>query len=346
MLALVACGLAAAQRPNQKLACGSCHLDQARTQPFTPMGQAFHFPSVDATLASHPKMAVEKNGYEYTIERQGNQSIYTVSNGKDTFSTPILWDFGQRTETYLYQRNGTYYEALVTYFDRLDGLDTTPGDQAIHPTTLEQAAGRPLAPLEVQRCLGCHTTGAVAEHKLNLDTMQPGITCAHCHRGAVEHQESILEGNANRIPTNLKKLSTEQTTEFCGQCHRTWGDVVSEHLFGVINVRFQPYRLATSKCYDGRDPRISCVACHDPHKNLVREDMTYDKNCLACHSVGAKLSLGMVSAHPGAKTMPICPVAKDRCVSCHMPKTEIPGTHASFADHDIRIVRAGESYPN
>jgi hypothetical protein len=29
-----------------------------------------------------------------------------------------------------------------------------------------------------------------------------------------------------------------------------------------------------------------------------------------------------------------------------MPKVELPGSHARFTDHDIRIVRANESYPN
>ena len=33
---------------------------------------------------------------------------------------------------------------------------------------------------------------------------------------------------------------------------------------GVANVRFQPYRLISSKCYDAEDSRIRCTACHDP----------------------------------------------------------------------------------
>jgi hypothetical protein len=29
-----------------------------------------------------------------------------------------------------------------------------------------------------------------------------------------------------------------------------------------------------------------------------------------------------------------------------MPKMELPGSHALFTDHQIRIVKAGEPYPN
>jgi hypothetical protein len=29
-----------------------------------------------------------------------------------------------------------------------------------------------------------------------------------------------------------------------------------------------------------------------------------------------------------------------------MPKTELPGAHKKFTDHEIRIVRANERYPD
>jgi formate-dependent nitrite reductase cytochrome c552 subunit len=39
-------------------------------------------------------------------------------------------------------------------------------------------------------------------------------------------------------------------------------------------------------------------------------------------------------------------VAKANCVECHMPKVDLPGAHHKFTDHQIRIARAGEPYPN
>ena len=45
---------------------------------------------------------------------------------------------------------------------------------------------------------------------------------------------------------------------------------------------------------------------------------------------------------PGAKA---CPVAKTNCVSCHMPKLDLPGAHYKFTDHRIRIVKPNEPYP-
>jgi len=42
----------------------------------------------------------------------------------------------------------------------------------------------------------------------------------------------------------------------------------------------------------------------------------------------------------------ICPVAKENCVTCHMPKVALAGGHAIYTDHEIRIVKPGDAYPN
>ena len=101
---------------------------------------------------------------------------------------------------------------------------------------------------------------------------------------------------------------------------------------GPLNVRFQPYRLTNSRCYDVADTRLRCSACHDPHGPLEVSAAKYDAKCAACHSAVSHI-----------KT---CPVGKQNCVTCHMPKVELPGAHARFTDHQIRIVRAGQPYPN
>ena len=113
---------------------------------------------------------------------------------------------------------------------------------------------------------------------------------------------------------------------------------------GVVNVRFQPYRLALSRCYDQGDPRISCLACHNPHKNDEPDPAFFDAKCLACHSSSVQKP---TAASPSRTRMAHgCRVGKQLCVSCHMPKYEIPGSHFKFTDNDIRMVRAGEPYPN
>ena len=139
------------------------------------------------------------------------------------------------------------------------------------------------------------------------------------------------------MPKSLKHLNAEEISSFCGQCHRTFDTVMRNRWHGPAFVRFQPYRMALSKCFVGNDPRISCVACHNPHQPLNHDAAYYDGKCLACHSEAK----GSATA-PMAK---VCPAAKNNCTSCHMPKIELPGGHAQFTDHFIRVVKPGEGYP-
>jgi len=41
----------------------------------------------------------------------------------------------------------------------------------------------------------------------------------------------------------------------------------------------------------------------------------------------------------------MCKVATSNCVTCHMPKYDLPQTHAVFTDHEIRVVREGALDP-
>jgi formate-dependent nitrite reductase cytochrome c552 subunit len=166
--------------------------------------------------------------------------------------------------------------------------------------------------------------------------MKPGLDCEHCHEGAADHMQAMLNGKSTVVPKKLGEMAAEDMSNFCGSCHRTWDTVVRMKTWGEVNVRFQPYRLANSKCFLGNDKRISCTACHNPHGDTVHEATNYDANCLACH---AKQTVHAVTS----KT---CPVSDKNCVSCHMPKVELPGSHSIFTDHQIRVVRAGEQYPN
>ena len=110
---------------------------------------------------------------------------------------------------------------------------------------------------------------------------------------------------------------------------------------GIQNIRFQPYRLTNSKCYDAEDTRIRCTACHDPHRSLETATSAtgaYDAKCVACHSPKATPAT-KASAH-------ICRVATKNCVTCHMPSLELPGAHKTFTDHMIRIATPNQPYPD
>lgn len=348
--------------------CATCHLSQAKSQPLTPMGQAMVLPGNNPVLQAHPLLTFKRGAYTYTVTEAANKITYSVSDGTKSIAVPVRWSMGVGAQTWVLERDGKLYESLVSYYPAITGLDVTTGDEVIKPKTVEEALGRPVNQNEAKSCFGCHSSNSLVDGRLSFERVQPGLNCEHCHEGALAHAADADQGSFESVPPRLRSLSSEGMSHFCGQCHRTWDMVVRSHWHGPANARFQPYRLANSRCFDGTDPRISCVACHDPHQDVVRGTAFYDSKCLACHAPGLAAVPGKSPEPTGttaATTVPrvgvpglgavgtareearSCPVAKSDCASCHMPKVTLPsgGGHLVFTDHDIRIARAGDPYP-
>jgi hypothetical protein len=314
--------------------CATCHKARAQFHPATSMAHAMETVAECTILREHPVLTAKLGPYSYRIERKGDQSIYTVTDGVQTFSTPLGWAFGLGAagQTYIFEKDGAFYESRVSFYREPQALDMTMGAQKLHPTTILEAAGRYMGPREAALCFGCHSTNGAANGKVTLDSMTPGVQCERCHGPTEHHLEGLRKGDpALFAMRKLSTMSTEETSNFCGQCHRTWAQIAMNGPHGTANVRFQPYRLANSKCYDADDKRISCLACHDPHREVDHVAADYDSKCQACHGGGK----------PEAKA---CKVATNNCVTCHMIKIELPGGHHKFTDHDIRIATA--KYPD
>lgn len=318
-------------------ACAECHASKVKSQAQTLMGLALEPVATSRILTKFPKLTFRSGPYSYEITRQGDQSLYTVSDGKDKISIPILYAFGQgyAGQTYVLKYRDAYYESRVSFYAELNGLDFTIGSMRAMPTTLEDAVGRPTPHDESVQCFSCHSTGAAAGGKIELGKLMPGVTCETCHGPGSEHIAMSKAGapnNTEKIFNPGKLAPDDLTQEFCASCHRGVEDLFAmPKQGGLNNVRFQPYRIFNSKCYSD-DRRISCVACHNVHEPMKTDPAFYDAKCAACHS----------KQEPQAK---LCKVSTNNCVSCHMPKTDLEGSHHKFNDHRIRIVKPGEPYP-
>jgi len=336
-LAFLAVAVFASDLPSPAVTCATCHEKECRSQPQTPMAHAMVAPSTDPVFQKHPSLTFAWGPYTWQVARQGANVTYTVTEGASSITVPVRWIFGEDTQTYVLDYNGHSYESRVSYFPELDKLDITPGDETDHLNSILEALGREVFRRERQACFECHSTGAVVDGDLQPAHSTPGLQCVHCHRGADQHLRDVVSGKLESVPPKLGRMTAEDISNFCGQCHRTFGEVVRRQAYGLANARFQPYRLARSKCYDGSDPRISCLACHDPHQNVVtHNDASYETKCLACHSTAAAR---------GKPTAKVCQVAKSGCIGCHMPKVNLPPTHRDWTDHFIRVVKAGAQYP-
>jgi Cytochrome c554 and c-prime len=335
--------------------CARCHAQKSRSH--TAMEHALLKPEASTVLKSHPRMQFSFEKYSYEISYAEGKASFRVTDGENTIIEPVLYAFGNGyvAQTYVLQHHGKLYEGRVSYYSRIDRLDWTIGDVQSSAPTLEEAFGRDINSDEARNCFSCHGTGALVDKKLNLEHLMPGVSCEACHGPGATHVVAMRTGSGNGTyifnPKNLDPDTLSQ--QFCGACHRSADTVgMMPDLGGINNVRFQPYRMASSRGHSTSDPHFACTACHDPHVDLNKDAAAYDTNCTSCHFVrGTAVGAANQSSKSAGKRSPAsdlaraCPVGKDRCVSCHMPKVELPGAHFQFTDHRIRIARPGEKYP-
>lgn len=323
--------------------CADCHPKEA-TQLTTPMAHALEVAPDCKIVTARGKLTFRNGPYTYEIARQGQSVNYTVSDGTKSITKPILYCFGQGHvgQTYLFRHNEMLYETRVSFFQKLRGLDFTIGHQPSVPASLEAALGRAIGGSEPRECFGCHTTGAVNGLELNLDRLTPGVGCEACHGPGEKHliamKEKKFEEPQIFNPGGLGGHELSQS--FCGTCHTSFETtMLMPGQSSINNIRFQPYRMFNSRGHNSNDPRIGCLACHNPHEKLQKDPAYYDSKCLACHVTKPG------DAKTDRRNASACPVSTKKCTTCHMPKVELPTMHAEFTDHWIRIAKPGDPVP-
>jgi hypothetical protein len=334
-------------------ACVKCHVEESAHQHLTAMGKAVELVATSEVLKANSKLSFQSGPYTYEIIRRGQESIYSVTDGTSTISEPIAYSFGQGKagQTYVFRRNGSFYESRVSFYRDIKGLDWTMGYPNTVPPSLEIAIGRRMSPDEARDCFSCHSTGATNGSRLRLDRLLPGVSCEACHGPGGDHVAAMQAKKLDdkKIFNPGKMAPDDLSQEFCGSCHRSAEQVMSIRILrGIVTVRFQPYRIFTSKGHDPADERMTCTACHNAHENPKEDEAFYDEKCFACHRSADSLKSEKVAKAETdeGRSEKACSVAARQCVSCHMPRVEIPGSHFQFTDHRIRIARAGEPFPN
>lgn len=287
--------------------------------------------------------------FTYSLSADKNNLQLSASEGSHKAERNVDWAVGagELAWTFLYQQDGRWYQSEASFYTKLSGLDITTGFGAKAGTSITAALGNILTAEEARSCFGCHTVHATTSAGLDPAHAEAGIGCESCHGPGRQHGDSMAAQQVKHLGAasagksdaayifQPEKLSPSDSIDFCGSCHRSFADasLSTGPQADRAVVRFQPYRLEESKCWRAtQDARLTCVACHDPHKPLNRVSASYDANCLQCHS-------GEMHAAT------VCPKATHDCVSCHMPKVELPSMHGSFTDHFIRVAKVGDPLP-
>jgi predicted CXXCH cytochrome family protein len=200
-------------------------------------------------------------------------------------------------------------EARYLHSTARGGLALSPGFPENIPTTLETALGRVLPPQFEKKCLTCH--GA-----------QSGVNCENCHGPGKAHLTALVRKSVDKGLQDPRKA--------CAQCHAGFS-LVKDPLPEDLLISEQVTALENTECWRQSSGKISCVDCHDPHRDMPRAALVAksEKTCLGCHSATRVDHAGL------------CPVNRSNgCVDCHMPE-EQRGPFA-ITDHWIRANKHAE----
>jgi len=330
-------------------ACQQCHAGIYESFLKTAMAKASGpakgslIPGDFNHAASHVHYRVfEASGHAWlSFDREASYAIH------DRRELLYFIGSGRRGRTYIFAKEGFFFESPINWYGQQRLWDMTPAYQASKhmPLNLPLAAS----------CLDCHTSHPQApfpgtENKYAEPLIsQEGIGCERCHGPGANHAK-----NHGTI-INPSKLAPARRDAVCMQCHLEGDAAIQQpgHTLGEFRpgedlqdyvhyfvfpgtVRNLPAvsqfeALWQSKCKRKSGDSFSCTTCHDPHSSPNPADKVayYRQKCLACHDTAF--------ARKHHKSNP-------DCVSCHMravPSSNIAHTQAT----DHRILRYPEEAP-
>ena len=334
--------------------CAGCHEDITRVQQASHHAQTFQTraglqslpkPEGRVTDPNNPAISYQvedsMKGLLLTSFRQDRQSQLQAEFGfgsGDRGATPVGRD-----------SSGQFREFRLSYYHDAGGWDVTTGHLR-NPECQEGGSacflGRTLNNDGVRRCLDCHTTNPrAALEQRGPAALDHGIGCERCHGPAGNHTLAM-----NAYPafpdvaiSRPRLASNTQTLELCASCHSPRGAEVRRD--DPASIRFQATTLTWSQCATRSQGALSCLSCHDPHRDAVTDPGYYTQKCLACHSP-SNVAIPTSPAGDRARVIQLaadvvrtpCPVSPlENCVSCHMPTRTNVLPHTKFTDHFIRV---------
>jgi predicted CXXCH cytochrome family protein len=333
--------------------CASCHRDIVEGYQKTPMARASG-PAIDGMI---PADFLHKiSGVHYRIKIRNGQLYLSydrpsTSPGGALHGEEELLYFlgsGTRGRTYLFQREGYWFEIPINWYAKKSIWDMAPNYQ--------RAAEMPLTLPVDSACLHCHASDVQPElpdarnHYQSAPFKTGGISCEGCHGDTTQHVAT--KGSAAVL--NPEKLAPNLRDSICLQCHleaeitvnqpgRTLYDFhpgaeISDDVMHFVHrdavgaggrATSQWEALLQSACKRSSGDRLTCTTCHDPHSSpSVQESVAFYRNkCLACHT-DARFATAHHSEQPD-------------CASCHMPRNATQDiAHEQVTDHRIQIPNA------
>jgi len=338
-------------------ACGQCHKAEYGTQHGSRHARTYW------RKQQFAKLPFPENAFPDPGNRKVTHTFHNRADGLEiesrvadqAFSNIVDYAFGSgdRGLTLVgHDQEGRSHECRLSYYAEPIGWDVTSGHPIADDLPPELYEGMLLTGDAVRRCFVCHVTSSFAA--LNLAgpaASDHAIGCERCHGPGANHTKVIGE-NIGGLPKNADLAIARPTmargaaiVALCAECHSPRDKDFGLSPGAPDSVRFQGTTLTWSRCYTESGNMLSCVTCHNPHRNAEKRHEVYEARCLECHGNSSSVALEK-DAKPGRTASTAanpCPVQPARnCIECHMPKVKTTMAHSLFTDHFIRVHRAAD----
>ncbi len=323
--------------------CAECHPDLSRDYRRTRHARTFHRGAGIAALPipAGPLADPDEPGVTLTLHHQGSQVRAETRNGDEVLQSVVDYAFGttDRYVTMIGRDDAGMYRALrLSYYRTSEGSGwgRTSGD-AGSPDVHERIRGRTIAVIDgVVRCLVCHVTRPrdfrdPPPSDAGPEAEDPAIGCERCHGPGGNHLAAIAADWSDPAIAVARAGKAPATTvnAQCAACHTVdFESAIQAAPDDPRYVRSPGYTLTFSRCYTESDGRLTCLTCHDPHREAESSTALQEANCRSCHESGrTSTSRGRV-----------CPVNPAKgCLECHMSKIPAVDLHTKLTDHFIRV---------
>jgi tetratricopeptide (TPR) repeat protein len=319
--------------------CASCHAKESKTHERSRHARTFHrgpallalpFPNKPLPDPESPKVI-------HTFMRDRERIKVETHAGDRIFETIVEYAFGvrERYVTMIGRDDEKNYRALrLSSYHTPWGIEWGPtaGDVP-DADPAENIRGEPIPVRDgVVRCIYCHVTNfrdfrdPPPEGGLAPTAADSGIGCERCHGPGGNHLAAIKAGFPDRAIVNAGTATPAAITAQCADCHIVGS---APHIIAAPAdpqfVRSPGLTLTFSRCYTESDGELSCLTCHNPHRDDKEPVAFYEAKCLTCHS----------QKNPSQTTCRVNP--STQCLTCHMPKIPVAELHTSLTDHYIRV---------
>jgi hypothetical protein len=186
-------GIAAPSRFVGAKACASCHPAEFALQSASVHTRAL---SRVADRSDFPAGRLSRNPrYRYSLLREQGDLRVHIDDGTDIMDLPLEWAFGagRQAVTFVSHVNRDWYvEHFTTWYAATNAYGPTPGQEALCPKSIQEAAGLLYKisdpQIGIQGCFECHSTGPVSfDRKGDAIIHETGVRCEDCHGPGAAH---------------------------------------------------------------------------------------------------------------------------------------------------------------